>query len=268
MLAMAGMAAAQEAQVSLKVDLVAWGDEIRGLALKPGDSSGSIQALPFRYSTAVNYSGPAIMEIYQTDLADKKREPEATGDDKLHELIPLAPEPENPADKSAKPKSPVEIELDKRREKAPNLVALAAIPAGCQRVTVLLAPTGKGTYQAYVIDDDPSKLPPGEVRVHNLSPYPVAIRYNNTEAKELKTREAFVAKAPDGYFIYELKYQQDGEWKYQENNVIPIRPTDQSQVVILSSDNQFFRSADGSKSGFLQLVTLRRYPKDKPASRP
>ena len=268
LLALAAPLRAQEAEISLKLDVVAWGDEIRGLSLKPSEGAGSVTALPFRYSIPVSYSGPAVVEIFKSDVGPKKDDPPPTADDKLHEMIPLAPEPEDPAAANARPKSATEIELDKRRVKKPNLVALAVIPSGCSRATVLLAPTGRGTFQAYVIEDDPSKLPLGEVRVHNLSPYPVAIRCNNGDVKELKTRDAFISKAPDGYFIYELKYLQDGEWKYQENNVIPIRPTDQSQVVILSSDNQFFRSADGSKNGFLQIVTLRRYPKEKSAAKP
>lgn len=243
--------------------MVAWGDEIGGLSFKPGAGGGGVTAQSFRYSTPVSYSGPAVVEIFQNDTGPKKQLPPPTADELRHQLIPLAPEPEDPAVTAAKPKSAAEIELDKRRVNKPNLVALAVIPSGCSRATVLLAPTGRGTFQAYVIDDDPSKLPPGEVRVHNLSPYPVAIRCNNGKARELKSREAFVSKAPDGYFIYELKYLHDGEWKYQENNVIPIRPIDQSQVVILSSDNQFFRSGDGSKNGFLQIVTLRRYPKEQ-----
>ncbi|MCX6875340.1 MAG: hypothetical protein NTW21_16265 [Verrucomicrobia bacterium] len=255
---------AQQAEVALKLDFVAWGDAIGGLSLKAGDSGG-ITALPFRYSDPVTYSGPAVMEIFKSGDNNAKARPQPTADDKLHELIPLAPEPANPANnQDARAKSALTLELEKRRAKQPNLVALAVIPADCTRATVLLAPLGNGTYQAYVIDDDPTKLPLGEVRVHNLSTYEVAVRCSSGVTKTLKTRDSFVARAPDGYFIYELTYFQDEEWKYQENNVIPIRPTDQSQMIILSSDNAFFRSGDGSKNGFLQIVTLRRYPKSPP----
>lgn len=254
----------QQAEVTLKLDIVAWGDEINGLSLKP-DNLGTITALPFRYSDPVTYSGPSVMEIFKSGNDNAKARPQPTADDQAHQLIPLAPEPAGQTNNpDAGPKSALALELEKRRQKHPNLVALAAIPAGCLRATVLLAPIGNGTYQAYVIDDDPGKLPLGEVRVHNLSAFDIAIRCNNGLTKTLKTRDAFVAKAPEGYFIYELTYLQDGEWKYQENNVIPIRPIDQSQIVILSSDHAFFRSADGSKNGFLQIVTLRRYPKSTP----
>ena len=262
-LALASPLLAQRADVSLKLDVVAWGDEIRGLSLKPGDAGG-ITALPFRYSEPVTYSGPPIMEIFRTGDGDAKNLPAPTADDKKHQLHPLPVEPANAISPDGQPKSALALELDKRRAKQPSLVALAPIPAGCTRATVLLAPVGNGTYQAYVIDDDPTKLPLGEVRVHNLSTDEIAVRCNSGVSKTLKTRDAFVAKAPDGYFIYELTYLQDGEWKYQENNVIPIRPTDQSQVIVLSSDNAFFRSGDGSKNGFLQIVTLRRYPKAPP----
>jgi hypothetical protein len=255
---------AQQEEVTLKLDIVAWGDEIRGLSFKPGDSGG-ITALPFCYSDPVTYTGPAVMEIFKSGDDNAKAKPQLTDDDKKHQLIPLAPESATPSNnQDAQPQSALALELEKRRVKKPNLVALAAIPAGCPRATVLLAPVGNGTYQAYVIDDDPGKLPLGEVRVHNLSPYDVAVRCNSGVTKTLKTRDAFVAKAPDGYFIYELTYLRDGEWEYQENNVLPIRPTDQSQMIILSSDNAFFRSGDGSKNGFLQIVTLRRFPKARP----
>lgn len=262
-LALAASVSAKPEDVSLKLDIVAWGDEIGGLALKPG-ALGTITALPFRYSDPVTYSGPAVMEIYKSGDGNTKPKPAATADDEKHQLHPLPVEPANAIRPDGQPKSPLALELDRRRAKEPTLVALAPIPAGCTRATVLLAPVGNGTYQAYVIDDDPSKLPVGAVRVHNLSPFEIAIRCNNGTTKNLKTREAFVATAPDGNFIYELTYLEDGEWKYQENNVIPIRPTDQSQIIVLSSDNAFFRSGDGSKNGFLQIVTLRRYPKTPP----
>jgi hypothetical protein len=58
--------------------------------------------------------------------------------------------------------------------------------------------------------------------------------------------------------IYELAYKAGEEWKMQENNIIPVRATEQAQMMILKSGNQFFLSTDGSSGGFLQIVTLRR----------
>ena len=49
----------------MKIDLVAWGDDISGLSFKSGAGKGDITALGFRYSEPVPYSGPAVMEIYQ-----------------------------------------------------------------------------------------------------------------------------------------------------------------------------------------------------------
>ncbi len=91
------------------------------------------------------------------------------------------------------PKQGLALELEKRREKEPTLVALAALPGGaCRRATVLLGPADAGTYIAYVIDDDPGKLPVGQVRIHNLSPLTIAMRCNGKPAQELKTRETLL----------------------------------------------------------------------------
>jgi hypothetical protein len=123
---------------------------------------------------------------------------------------------------------------------------------------VLLAPAGGNTYQAYVINDDPTLLPLGKLRIHNLSPMTIAMRCNGQTPKEIKTRETFTTTAPNQQVIYELAYQAGDEWKVQENNMLLIRPNEQTQLIILRSTNQFFLSADGSAGGFLQTVVLRR----------
>ncbi len=253
---------AGQPMVSMKIDLVAWGDDINGLTLKKGDSNGDLTALGFRYSTPVTYSGPLVMEIYQTGSAALAPDVELSQDDKDHQLMPLIVE-EAPPQPGEEARTPIAIELEKRRLENPDLVALAQLPGrSCKHATILLAPAAAGTFIAYVIDDDPSKLPAGKLRVHNLSPYDVAIACNG-ETKELKTRGSHVFNAVDETIIYELAYKQDDQWIVQENNILSVRPTDQLQMVILRSRNQFFLSADGSTGGFLQLVTLRR-PTDQP----
>ena len=253
-------ARAQEASVAMKIDLVAWGDKITGLSLKAADSKGSITALSFRYSEPVTYSGPAIMEIHKVSGEVNSNEPEPSADDKAHQLMPLleAP-PDATSGEAAKPKQGIALELEKRRLKSPTLVALAALPAsGCRRATVLLAPADAGTFIAYVIDDDPSRLPLGQMRLHNLSPVPISVRCNGKVSKELKTREAFVVPAENGQLVYELAYKLGDEWKMQENNVIPVRANEQTQMIVLKSTNSYFLSSDGGGGGFLQVVTLRR----------
>lgn len=256
----APLLAQQEASVSMKLDFVSWGDEIAGLSVKPGGGKGGIKALSFRYSTPVAYSGPALMEIHKVDTTTSKTVEETSAEDKSHELSPLRPEDDQPDPGVKTPvKSGLALELEKRRKKDSTLVALAALPAsGCSRATVLLAPADAGTYTAYVIDDDPSKLPLGQLRIHNLSPLEVLVRCNGNQSKELKTRETFVAPAQNQQLIYELAYKLGDEWKMQENNIIPVRPTEQTQMIVLKSNNSFFQSTDGSSGGFLQIVTLRR----------
>lgn len=254
---------AQEATVSMRIDVVAWGSDISGLSFKKGESNGEITALAFRYSEPIAYSGPAVMEIYKTG-GDSIAKIEMTEEQKEHELIPLIVEETPPAPGEAPP-SPLAAELEKRRKDNPNLVALATLPGpSCKRATILLAPAANGTYIAYVIDDDPSKLPPGKLRVHNLSPYEINIRCNGRDAKELKTRNSHIFPAANNTIIYELAYKLENEWIVQENNILSLDPEEQIQMIILKSRNQFFLSAEGAAGGFLQLVTLRRSPKQPP----
>ena len=257
-----------EEPVKVRVDLVAWGDEIRSLSFDKSVTIGKLTALPFTYSESVTYTGPPLMAIYQGEDSRQQEPPTVLGPDgkRIPVPAPARTTTKLPEDDAAQPKTGILAELERRRQKEPRLAALVPLPRGCPRVTVLLAPVGKGIFQAYVIDDDPAKLPPGKVRVHNLSPHPVSIRCAGAkEGKALKPRDAFIADAPEGYFAYELAYQKDGAWEYQENNVVPVRAGDQVQFIVLQSEHGFFLSLDGSKSGFLQLVVLRRTPQPQAA---
>lgn len=222
------------AQVSLKADLVAWGADIPGLTLKSAGKGEPVTALAFRYSKPLSYSGPEIMEIHQ----DPALAAQAT--------------------EGSQNTAPVPPDLLKRREKEPTLVALAKLPAGSRRVTVLIAPASAGTYQTVVIDDDPTKLPHGRLRILNYSPVKIAMRCNGKASKELKTKDDFLVAPQDGQVIYELAYDNKGKWKMQENNLLAVAPKEQVQLIVLKSDHEFFTSSDGSRSGFLQKVVLRR----------
>jgi hypothetical protein len=241
----AGLPAAAQSDggVAMKIDLVAWGESIPGLTLKSAKGKDPVTALAFRYSKPVSYSGPAVLEIYKGSAPDAAPAPAGTP----------APAATNPAAIKN-----LAAELAERRKKEPNLVSLALLPPASKHVTVLLAPADAGTYQAYVIDDDPSKLPYGRMRIHNLSPLPIAMKCNNKAASILKTKGSVVATPVNKEVIYELAYQKDGEWITQENNIASVRDTEQAQLVVLKSDAEFFTSQDGSRAGFLQTVILRR----------
>jgi len=264
LLVAAPLRAQQGNNVSMKIDVVAWGDEIKGLSFKPGSGKGDISALGFRYSKPAAYSGPVVMAIYQSANAPATPAAPAIKLPAQGRILPFDPGPggKNATD-DTKPtsKQGLALELEKRRKKDPTLVALAALPGGaCRRATVLLAPADDGTFIAYVIDDDPSKLPVGQVRIHNLSQFPIAMRCNGNPVQELKTRGTMLVPAKRDHLVYELAYKLGDEWKMQENNVIPVHPQEQSQMIILKSDNSFFLASDGSRSGFLQIITLRRSP--------
>lgn len=233
---LSGFLYSASAQVTLKADLVAWGEDIPGLTLKSGGKGEAATALAFSYSQPVLYSGPEIMEIHQDPALAAK----ATAGSTNTAAIPP--------------------ELASRREKEPTLVALAKLPVGSRRVTVLIAPASAGTYQTTVIDDDPAKLPLGQLRVLNYSPIKIAIRCNGKTTKEMTTKDAFVVPPQNGEVIYELAYDNNGKWKTQENNLLSVDPKEQVQLIVLKSDADFFTSSDGSRSGFLQKVVLRRKP--------
>lgn len=252
-----------EAGVATKIHFVAWGDAIAGLSLKSEGAGTTFRAESFSYSDSVPYRGPAILEIFQsaaqTNVAETKPQAGAIG----------TPDAKTPAEKSkpsqteedAKPKSALAQELAKRREKDPSLVALARIPAGCTRATILLQSLGNGTYQAYVINDDPTQLPPGKLRIQNLSPYPILIKVASADKPvPIAPNQQCTIPAQDGNLIYELSYFHDKEWKYQENNIVRVSPQEQTQMLVLRSQNDFFVSSGGSVGGFLQNVVLRRTP--------
>ncbi len=251
---------AQEPTVVMKVDLVAWGNTITGLSLKSGEKQAVVSALGFRYSDPVSYSGPVILEIRKAGSGSRSSEQEISEEDKQHEMKPLtAADAKADNVTPAKPKQGIALELENRRKKDPSIVALAALPkSGCRRATVLLAPADGGTFTTHVIDDDPSKLPMGQLRIHNLSPFPIAMRCNGKHGAELKTSETLLVPAQNEQLIYELAYKLGDMWKTQENNIMRLRSTEQVQMMILKSDNSFFQSTDGSTGGFLQIVTLRR----------
>jgi hypothetical protein len=238
-LVFAVIATAASAQVSLKADLVSWGEDIPGLTLKSAGKGEPVTALAFRYSTPVRYSGPEVMEIHQDPATAAK------------------------ATEASQNTAPIPPELLERRKKEPTLVALAKLPAGSRRVTVLIAPASSGTYQTYVIDDDPTKLPLGELRILNYSPVKIAMRCNGKAVKEMKTKDSFVVPPQqDGQVVYELAYDNKGKWKMQENNLLSVNPKEQVQLIVLKSDADFFTNSDGGRSGFLQKVVLRRPAED------
>ncbi len=260
---------AQDENVSMKIDLVAWGDAIGGLSLEKSEANGTLVAMPFQYSKAANYNGPKWMEIHKSGSGGLPATAEPSEEDKKHMSMPLIIREDNAdANQTKGSKSALQLELEKRRKESATLVALVPLPSNCRRATVLLAPAEGGTYLAYVIDDDPSKLPMGQLRIHNLSSYPIALRCNGKEAKELQIRDTMVVPAPDQQCIYEIACKDTEQWRIIENNVIPVRTNEQTQMIILKSRNQHFLSTDGSSGGFLQTVILRRRPEAPPAATP
>lgn len=233
-------------EVTMRVDLVAWGDPISGLVVGGGGGK-PVTAQPFRYSKGVTYSGSTVMEIHQ-----------AAGE----ATAPAALEPAEAEKLPAALKQVLE-----RRKTSPTLVALAALPSGSKRATVLMMPAPGGIYLTYVLDDDPSKLPVGRLRVHNLSPHPLMLRFNEKESRQVPMHGSCTATPVNQELVYELAYEQENEekqkeWKMLENNLVSVAEDEQTQMIVLKSDSEYFVSSNGSRSGYLQVVFLRRSPKE------
>ncbi len=245
---------AQEEDVTMKIDFVAWGNTIPGLSLKPNDKDGAITAEAFRYTTPINYKGKQLMEIHQ-DTNIKVEDIKISDEDKLHESKPFIESAQT--EEEAAPQTALGKKLMELKKEKPTLVALVPLPTS-SHCTVLLAPIGKGLYQGYVLEDDPNKLPAANVRITNLSPHHISMQCNALNAKELKPRESFIVPAKGGGIVYLLSYLENKKWVKQENNMLAVKPNEQVQLIILQSENQFFLSGDGSRSGFLQAVRLIR----------
>lgn len=233
-------------KVTLRLDIVAWGNDIPGLLVGKSPGSTPITALAFRYATPVRYAGPRAVEIFQDPAEVRKHE------EKLQSQAADIDDQGMPA-----PRPPARLPAQAGGD-TPRLVARATLPTGSTRVTMLLAPGKDGQFQAHVIDDDPSKLPMGKLRVHNFSGIPVAVRMNGGDIKEIPAGRPMVFAPDDGVLIYELAYQRDGQWVMQENNMLRVAPSEQAQMILLKSDADFFANSDGSRGGYLQSVTLRR----------
>lgn len=253
---LAPCAASAQEEVSMKIDIVAWGNDIGGLSLGSGKKKETFTARAFNYSDPVRYSGTRILKLHKSGNGDVKDDYGPISDeDKEHESIPL---PAAEAAEAVNQEGSIPKKLAKLREEDPTLVSLIRLPANARRVTILLVPAAQGTYIGYVINDDPKKLPPGKLRVHNLSPHRIAMQFNGGARLEMNARESHLINAPQGQVIYQLAYSRDGKWKVQENNIVPVSPNEQTHFIVLKSRNRFFLSSDGATGGYLQMIMLRR----------
>jgi hypothetical protein len=246
--------------VSVRIDFVSWSEEIVGLRISSGARERDATALAFRYSEAVDYRGPRILELSQTVASGNTAADRAETEERSPRLREAGhPLPDGPA-AAAGDGAEIPAAILAARKRNPEVVALISLPANSRHITVLLAPGPGGIFLSQIIDDDPSRLPPGKVRIHNLSPHLIAMRLPGQPPRQLKQRESFLADSQDGTLTYELAYHLDGEWSIQENNLVSIEGNEQVQMVILQSTASFFTGADGSRGGFLQTVLLRREP--------
>jgi len=238
-------------EVNMLIDVVAWGDDITGLYLgDPGSEAGAVHAHSFRYgSEPERYSGARWLAIYQ---------PRANTQDQD------AARPPQGGDASGSSRRQVPLTLAERRVMEPSLVALVQLPRDARRATVLLSPAGDGTYNGYVINDDPSRLPPGKLLVHNLSPHTIAMQFGNNKPAIIEPRGEYLFEDSQKYLPYRLAYQikyqpeEANDWKIQGSNIMKLSADEQTQMLILRSDNQHFLSSSGARSGYLQKVILRR----------
>ena len=240
------------AKISTKVDLVSIGEDIPGLSL--GKGKKTISALAFRYGKTIRYKGDRVIEISQSSSA-KNAQPEE--EDHPDALIPLPPQkiPSTEVDQ----KDNIAKAIEKRRKKNPDLVALAVVPSGSRHITILLTPAANSTYRAYVVNDDPTKLPYGKMRVHNFCKHPISMRFNNRKAQIIPSQKGR-QESPNASntLSYFLGYPKNKTWKIQENNILRVTKDEQVQMIIMRSRSSFFVSASGARGGRMQVAVLRR----------
>jgi len=248
---------AQEEAITVSIDFVAWGNDIGGLYMGADKNKETFTARAFNYSSSVQYTGPALLKLYKTGNGDVKVSYESLTDEERDNLSRPLLEGQSNDEASANGQLPEQ--LAKLREGDPSLVALVALPTnGSSHVTVLLAPAAEGTLMSYVIDDDSAELPLGHIRVRNLSPVPIMMRFDRKVSREIPSRGSVTMPVEKDYVIYELAYKEGEKWRMHENNIIRVSPGEQTQMFVLRSNNSYFTSSDGSTGGFLQKVTLRR----------
>lgn len=249
-------------QVSMTIDFVAWGEDLHGLEVRSEKKTEPVSAKAFRFSEPYRYSGPQVLplafgQISSEDLAqlDEFREMRRrrAREDGIEEPAPASVKSGIPLMDGKIPNA-----LAKARETNPELAALIALPSNSRRVTILLSPGPQGSLLARVFDDDPARHPAGKVRVHNLSPHRIALRMAEGKPAELEPGQSAFSPAPGGTFVYELAYENEGQWTMQENNLFAVRENEQVHFIVLRSNASFFTSSDGSRAGFLQSAILRR----------
>lgn len=247
----------QPPEVSMRIDVVAWGNAIPGLSLgEPATSENQIQAHAFRYGQPVRYQGPQLLAIYQSVERSANPSTRAQSPEEESNLAkPLLPDDVNRQEPTG---HRIPDLLAQRRIEEPTLVALVNLPLDSNRLTLLLVRGPAGTFRAYVIEDDPSKLPIGQLRVYNLSSHEIAMQFHDDETIQLASLESTLVQPLDKFITYRLAYLHEDSWRIQENNVLPIRADQQTQMIILKSDHPYFLSGDGGRSGFMQVVVLRR----------
>jgi len=254
---------ADAANVTMHIDFISWGEDIPGLEVRHGNRSIPAQALAFRYSEPIEYSGPRILALALGQGDDKAAKEKS----EAFEAWRLSQEAEgiDMPEAQLAPKEVLKVvageipkALEEARKKDPSLAALVKLPNNSRRVTILLAPGPNRSLMPHVFDDDPARQPAGMVRVHNFSSYPILLTTSDGKTRGLKPGRNFLASAPKGTFAYELAYEINGVVKIQENNLVNVRPVELMHMVVLRSGSSFFSSSDGSRGGFMQTALLRR----------
>ena len=54
-------------EVAMKIDVVAWGDDVSGLSFKAPKKADTFTARAFKYSEPIGYRGPRILAIHQSE---------------------------------------------------------------------------------------------------------------------------------------------------------------------------------------------------------
>ncbi|MFA6285905.1 MAG: hypothetical protein WC661_00870 [Opitutaceae bacterium] len=146
--------------------------------------------------------------------------------------------------------------------KPPPVVASVLIPKDVTKVTLLTAPAGHGRYAMYVIPDDSTSLPPGHVRLHNLTPKRLMILCNGSQQIDLNSGASTLISGSGKAVVVQVATMENNRWVPLFNNVIQLSQQPQGSNIL------FIAGQEGAGIGMFVLPGWPKTPapQEPPAS--
>lgn len=138
----------------------------------------------------------------------------------------------------------------------PPVIASVVVPPDVSKATLLTAPAGHGRYAMYFIPNDVTSLPPGHVRLHNLSPKRLMIVCNGSQQIELNSGASTLISGTGRAIVVQVAMMENNQWAPLFNNVIQLSQPQGSNILFIA----------GQEGAGIGMFTLPPWP--KPATPP